>query len=30
MWDFPLCLGTLDGRHIDYEAHENAGSFYYN
>nr|CAI5835335.1 unnamed protein product [Callosobruchus analis] len=30
VWDFPLCLGALDERHIDFEASKTAGSFYYN
>ncbi|VEN36077.1 unnamed protein product [Callosobruchus maculatus] len=29
-WDFPICLGALDGKHIDFEAPKSAGSFYYN
>nr|CAI5834587.1 unnamed protein product [Callosobruchus analis] len=29
MWDFPLCLGALGGRHIDFETLKSAGSFYY-
>nr|CAI5868325.1 unnamed protein product [Callosobruchus analis] len=30
MWDFPLCLGALDGKHIDFEATKTTGSCYYN
>nr|CAI5848126.1 unnamed protein product [Callosobruchus analis] len=30
MWHFPLCLGALDGKHIDFEAPKSTGSYYYN
>ncbi|CAH1956573.1 unnamed protein product [Acanthoscelides obtectus] len=30
MWDFPFCLGALDGKHVDFEAPKNVRSFYYN
>jgi hypothetical protein len=30
MWQFPHCLGALDGRHIQFKAPVSAGSFYYN
>ncbi|KAB0802358.1 hypothetical protein PPYR_04544 [Photinus pyralis] len=29
-WQFPNCLGALDGRHISFRAPISAGSYYYN
>lgn len=29
-WQFPNCLGALDGRHINFRAPVSAGSYYYN
>lgn len=30
MWQFPHCLGALDGRHIEFRPPRSAGSYYYN
>ena len=30
MWQFPLCVGALDGRHITFRAPISHGSYYYN
>ncbi|CAH1957376.1 unnamed protein product [Acanthoscelides obtectus] len=30
MWNFPFCLGALDGKHVDFEAPKSVGLFYYN
>jgi hypothetical protein len=30
MWDFPLCLGAMDGKHIVFRPPASAGSYYYN
>nr|CAH7743074.1 unnamed protein product [Callosobruchus chinensis] len=29
-WNFPHCIGALDGRHISFSAHISSGSFYHN
>lgn len=29
-WDFPHCIGAMDGKHIDIIPPENCGSYYYN
>lgn len=29
-WNFPMCLGALDGKHINFRPPRSAGSFYYN
>lgn len=30
LWQFPHCLGALDGRHIAFRAPVSSGSYYYN
>ena len=30
LWQFPHCLGAIDGKHIKFQAPRSAGSFYYN
>lgn len=30
MWNFPHCVGALDGRHIHFRAPISDGSYYYN
>lgn len=30
IWQFPNCLGALDGRHIKFRPPTSAGSYYYN
>lgn len=29
-WQFPLCIGALDGKHIEFQPKRKDGSFYYN
>ena len=29
-WDYPHCVGAINGKHIVVEAHANSGSLYYN
>lgn len=29
-WDFPNCLGALDGRHIKFKAPHSSGSYFFN
>lgn len=29
-WNFPLCIGALDGKHINFQPPHSAGSYYYN
>ncbi|XP_031335351.1 putative nuclease HARBI1 [Photinus pyralis] len=29
-WNFPMCIGAIDGKHINFQAPQSAGSFYYN
>ena len=30
LWDFPNCVGTVDGKHIRLKSPENSGLFFYN
>ncbi|KAF2892406.1 hypothetical protein ILUMI_13761 [Ignelater luminosus] len=30
MWNFPLCVGELDGKHINFRLPSSAGSYFYN
>jgi hypothetical protein len=29
-WNFPMCIGALDGKHINFQPPHSAGSYYYN
>lgn len=29
-WEFPLCIGALDGKHVAFRASQKDGSLYYN
>ncbi|XP_028132028.2 uncharacterized protein LOC114327552 [Diabrotica virgifera virgifera] len=30
LWQFPMCLGAIDGKHINFRAPRSSGSYYYN
>ncbi|XP_072375322.1 uncharacterized protein [Diabrotica undecimpunctata] len=30
LWQFPMCLGAIDGKHINFRAPRSSGSYFYN